>query len=428
MNGVLTFLQNILSEPAFLMGLIAFVGLVALRTPSHKVLTGTLGPILGYLMLAAGATVIQQNLAPLATLIDQGFGITGVVPNNEAVTSVAQKILGVETMSILIVGLVLNILFARFTRFKYIFLTGHHSFFMACLLSAVLGAIGFKGMALVAVGGFILGAWSAISPAIGQKYTLKVTDGDEIAMGHFGSLGYYLSAWIGSKVGKNSPSTEELHISEKWSFLRNTTISTGLVMVIFYLIAVVACLINNPKTVTELAAGKNPFIFAIVGGLTFAVGVAIVYAGVRMILADLIPAFQGIAMKLIPNAVPAVDCAVFFPYAPTAVILGFAFSFLGGLLGMFVLGAIGGVLIVPGMVPHFFCGATAGIFGNATGGRRGAILGSFVNGLFLAFLPATLLPVLGKLGFANTTFGDFDFGVFGILLGNVGNSIGQIGV
>ena len=428
MNGVLTFLQNILSEPAFLMGLIAFVGLVALRTPSHKVLTGTLGPILGYLMLAAGATVIQQNLAPLATLIDQGFGITGVVPNNEAVTSVAQKILGVETMSILIVGLVLNILFARFTRFKYIFLTGHHSFFMACLLSAVLGAIGFKGMALVAVGGFILGAWSAISPAIGQKYTLKVTDGDEIAMGHFGSLGYYLSAWIGSKVGKNSPSTEELHISEKWSFLRNTTISTGLVMVVFYLIAVVACLINNPKTVTELAAGKNPLIFAIVGGLTFAVGVAIVYAGVRMILADLIPAFQGIAMKLIPNAVPAVDCAVFFPYAPTAVILGFAFSFLGGLLGMFVLGAIGGVLIVPGMVPHFFCGATAGIFGNATGGRRGAILGSFVNGLFLAFLPATLLPVLGKLGFANTTFGDFDFGVFGILLGNVGNSIGQIGV
>ena len=428
MNGVLTFLQNILSEPAFLMGLIAFVGLVALRTPSHKVLTGTLGPILGYLMLAAGATVIQQNLAPLATLIDQGFGITGVVPNNEAVTSVAQKILGVETMSILIVGLVLNILFARFTRFKYIFLTGHHSFFMACLLSAVLGAIGFKGIALVAVGGFILGAWSAISPAIGQKYTLKVTDGDEIAMGHFGSLGYYLSAWIGSKVGKNSPSTEELHISEKWSFLRNTTISTGLVMVVFYLIAVVACLINNPKTVTELAAGKNPFIFAIVGGLTFAVGVAIVYAGVRMILADLIPAFQGIAMKLIPNAVPAVDCAVFFPYAPTAVILGFAFSFLGGLLGMLVLGAIGGVLIVPGMVPHFFCGATAGIFGNATGGRRGAILGSFVNGLFLAFLPATLLPVLGKLGFANTTFGDFDFGVFGILLGNVGNSIGQIGV
>ena len=420
MNGVLIFFQNILSEPAFLMGLIAFVGLLALKTPGHKVLTGTLGPILGYLMLAAGAGVIQANLAPLATLIEQGFGITGVVPNNEAVTSVAQKILGV--------GLLLNLFFARFTRFKYIFLTGHHSFFMACLLSAVLGAIGFEGVALVLLGGFFLGAWSAISPAIGQKYTLKVTDGDEIAMGHFGSLGYYLAAWIGTKVGKDSRSTEELQISDKWSFLRNTTISTGIVMVIFYIIGVVACLIRNPQAVEELANGKNPLIFAIISGLTFAVGVSVVYSGVRMILADLIPAFQGIATKLIPNAVPAVDCAVFFPYAPTAVIIGFAFSFLGGLVGMFVLGALGGVLIIPGMVPHFFCGATAGIFGNATGGRKGAILGSFVNGLFLAFLPATLLPVLGKLGFANTTFGDFDFGLIGILLGRTGESAGAIGI
>lgn len=428
MNGVLIFFQNILSEPAFLMGLIAFVGLLALKTPGHKVLTGTLGPILGYLMLAAGAGVIQANLAPLATLIEQGFGITGVVPNNEAVTSVAQKILGVETMSILIVGLLLNLFFARFTRFKYIFLTGHHSFFMACLLSAVLGAIGFEGVALVLLGGFFLGAWSAISPAIGQKYTLKVTDGDEIAMGHFGSLGYYLAAWIGTKVGKDSRSTEELQISDKWSFLRNTTISTGIVMVIFYIIGVVACLIRNPQAVEELANGKNPLIFAIISGLTFAVGVSVVYAGVRMILADLIPAFQGIATKLIPNAVPAVDCAVFFPYAPTAVIIGFAFSFLGGLVGMFVLGALGGVLIIPGMVPHFFCGATAGIFGNATGGRKGAVLGSFVNGLFLAFLPATLLPVLGKLGFANTTFGDFDFGLIGILLGRTGETAGAIGI
>ena len=428
MNGVLIFFQNILSEPAFLMGLIAFFGLLALKTPGHKVLTGTLGPILGYLMLAAGAGVIQANLAPLATLIEQGFGITGVVPNNEAVTSVAQKILGVETMSILIVGLLLNLFFARFTRFKYIFLTGHHSFFMACLLSAVLGAIGFEGVALVLLGGFFLGAWSAISPAIGQKYTLKVTDGDEIAMGHFGSLGYYLAAWIGTKVGKDSRSTEELQISDKWSFLRNTTISTGIVMVIFYIIGVVACLIRNPQAVEELANGKNPLIFAIISGLTFAVGVSVVYAGVRMILADLIPAFQGIATKLIPNAVPAVDCAVFFPYAPTAVIIGFAFSFLGGLVGMFVLGALGGVLIIPGMVPHFFCGATAGIFGNATGGRKGAILGSFVNGLFLAFLPATLLSVLGKLGFANTTFGDFDFGLIGILLGRTGESAGAIGI
>lgn len=199
-------------------------------------------------------------------------------------------------------------------------------------------------------------------------------------------------------------------------------------MVIFYLVATVASVLRDASVAEQLAAGQNPFIFAIKSGLTFAVGVAIVYAGVRMILADLIPAFQGIANKLIPNAIPAVDCAVFFPYAPTAVIIGFAASFVGGLLGMLILGVAGGVLIIPGMVPHFFCGATAGIFGNSTGGRRGAMIGAFANGLLLAFLPAMLLPVLGKLGFSNTTFGDVDFGVLGILLGRLGTSIGEVGI
>ena len=135
--GFLEFIKDMFSEPAILMGLVSFVGLVAMRAPGHKVLTGTLGPILGYLMLSAGADVISGNLDPLSLMIEEGFNITGVVPNNEAVTSVAQEVLGVETMTILIVGLVVNLIIARFTRYKYVFLTGHHSFFMACLLSAV---------------------------------------------------------------------------------------------------------------------------------------------------------------------------------------------------------------------------------------------------------------------------------------------------
>ena len=422
---ILDILKDILRQPAFLMGLVALVGLIAMRSPAHKILTGTLGPILGYLMLSAGATVIQNNLGPLSDMIEQGFQIKGVVPNNEAVTSVAQTLLGVETMSILVVGLLFNLAVARFTRYKYVFLTGHHSFFMACLLSAVLKALGLEGWLLVLIGGFFLGAWSAISPAIGQRFTLRVTEGDDIAMGHFGSLGYYLSAAIGKAVGKGSRSTEDIKVPEQWSFLRNTTISTALTMVVFYLIAAIAA---GPDFVSGLSDGTNPYIYAILCGLQFAVGVTVVYAGVRMILADLIPAFQGIATKVIPNAVPAVDCAVFFPYAPTAVIIGFVSSLAGGIIGMLLLGAFGGVLIIPGLVAHFFCGATAGVFGNATGGRRGAIVGAFANGLLITFLPAALLPVLGSLGFENTTFGDADFGAIGILLGRVGEWLGLAGI
>lgn len=423
--GVLQFVKDVLSEPALLMGLMACVGLIALKKPAHKILTGTLNPILGYLMLGAGADFIVSNLDPLGKMIEKGFNIQGVIPNNEAVVSVAQKILGVETMSILIVGLLINLVIARFTKYKYVFLTGHHSFFMACLLSAVLQTAGFEGYLLVIIGGIILGAWSAISPAIGQKYTLKVTDGDDIALGHFGSIGYYISAWVGGLVGKNSDSTEDIEIPEKWSFLRDSTISTGITMMIFYLVSAFAA---GPDFVAELSGGKSMFIFAILSALKFAVGVAIVYSGVRMILGDLLPAFQGIATKIIPDAIPAVDCAVFFTYAPTAVVIGFVASFIGGIIGMLLLGVAGGILIIPGLVPHFFCGATAGIFGNATGGKRGAVVGAFVNGLLLSFLPAILLSVMSTLGFQNTTFGDIDFGVIGILLGKVYEFVGKAGI
>ncbi|HCL4436990.1 TPA: PTS ascorbate transporter subunit IIC [Clostridium botulinum] len=425
MLGLLQFLRDVLKQPALLMGIMALVGLVALKKPGYKVLTGTLKPILGYLMLGAGADFIVANLEPLGGMIQTGFNITGVVPNNEAIVAVAQKVLGVETMSILVVGLLINLVIARFTKYKYVFLTGHHSFFMACLLSAVLGTSGMKGTELILFGGFLLGAWSAISPAIGQKYTLKVTDGDEIAMGHFGSLAYYVSAWVGSKVGKPEESTENIEIPEKWGFLRDTTISTAITMMVFYIVAAVAA---GPEYVSKLSDGMSPILFAIMSSLKFAVGVTIVYNGVRMILGDLIPAFQGIATKIIPDAIPAVDCAVFFPYAPTAVIIGFVSSFIGGIIGMVLLGVAGGVLIIPGLVPHFFCGSTAGIFGNATGGKKGAVIGSFVNGLLITFAPALLLPVLSTLGFKNTTFGDFDFGVLGIIIGKTSNLAGKTGI
>lgn len=425
MEGVLAFFRDFLKEPALLMGLMAFIGLIALRKPAHKVMSGTLKPILGYLMLGAGAEFIVSNLNPLGEMIQKGFNITGVIPNNEAIVSVAQKVLGVETMSILVVGYIANIVIARFTKFKYIFLTGHHSFFMACLLSAVLQTAGFEGAALITIGGIFLGLVSAILPAIGQKYTLKVTDGDEVAMGHFGSLAYYASAWIGSKVGKAEDSTEKIAIPEQWSFLRDTTISTAITMMIFYLIAAIA---SGSEFVTTLSGGQNMILFALMSAMKFAVGVTIVYAGVRMILGDLLPAFQGIAKKVIPDAIPAVDCAVFFTYAPTAVVIGFVASFIGGIIGMLLLGVAGGVLIIPGLVPHFFCGATAGIYGNATGGKRGAAIGAFVNGLLITFIPALLLPVLGDLGFQNTTFGDFDFGIIGIAIGKLYEFLGSNGV
>ena len=259
-------------------------------------------------------------------MFEHAFNIQGIIPNNEAIVSIALEKYGASTALIMAFGMVANIVVARFTRLKYIFLTGHHTFYMACMIGVILTVAGFEGVGLVFTGSLILGLVMAFFPALAQRYMKRIT---------------------------------------------------------------------------------------------FAAGVFIILQGVRLILAEIVPAFTGFSEKLVPNARPALDCPVVYPYAPNAVLIGFLFSFLGGLVGLFLCGQFKWVLILPGVVPHFFTGATAGVFGNATGGRRGAMIGAFANGLLITFLPVLLLPVLGAIGFANTTFSDADFGAVGIVLGNL---------
>lgn len=422
----LKFVVDILKVPSVLVGLIALIGLVAQKKNFSDVVKGTVKTILGFLVLGGGATVLVGSLNPLGGMFEHAFNIQGIIPNNEAIVSIALEKFGAPTALIMAFGMVANLIVARFTRLKYVFLTGHHTFYMACMISVILTVAGFVGVALVFTGSLTLGLIMAFFPALAQRYMRKITGSDDVAFGHFGTIGYVLSGWIGSKVGKGSRSTEEMNLPKNLSFLRDSSISISLTMIIIYLI--MAVFAGQVFVEATYSAGQNYLVYAIIMAITFAAGVFIILQGVRLILAEIVPAFVGFSEKLVPNARPALDCPVVYPYAPNAVLIGFLFSFLGGLVGLFLLGQMHLVLILPGVVPHFFTGATAGVFGNATGGRRGAMVGAFANGILITFLPVLLLPVLGALGFANATFSDADFGVIGILLGNLARFMSKEGI
>ncbi|WP_044338819.1 PTS ascorbate transporter subunit IIC [Rossellomorea aquimaris] len=410
-------MKDILGTPAILVGLFALIGLLIQRKNSGDVVSGTLKTVMGFVILGAGANVLVQSLGQFSSMFNHAFEVDGVIPNNEAVVALAQESFGTETAMIMLFGMVVNILIARFSPFKYIFLTGHHTMFMACLIAVILTTGGFTGVPLIILGSIILGALMVLSPAMLQPFTRKVTGSDDFAVGHFGSIGYLVSAAVGKAVGKGSKSTEEIKVPKSLGFLRDTSVSVSLTMVILFFIVAGAA---GPAFVEgELSGGQNFLVFAFMQGITFAVGVYIILAGVRMLLGEIVPAFKGIADKIVPNAKPALDCPAIFPFAGNAVIIGFLFSFIAGLVSMLFLPLLGLKVIVPGLVPHFFTGAAAGVFGNATGGRRGAVIGSMANGVMISFLPALLLPVLGNLGFQGTTFGDADFGLVGIVLGNL---------
>jgi PTS system ascorbate-specific IIC component len=423
---ILKLLMDILSTPAVLVALISLVGLIILKKPASEIIKGTTKTFLGFLVISAGAGIIVGSLEPFGKMFEEAFNVNGVVPNNEAIVAMALTKYGSATAFIMFFGMLANILIARFTRLKYIFLTGHHTLYMACMLAVILVVSGLKGVPLIIVGSLALGLIMAVFPAICQPFMRKITGNDNVGFGHFSSLGYVLSALVGKVVGKGSRSTEEIKFPKGLGFLRDSSVTISLTMVILY---VIIALFAGPTYVEkDLSGGTHYIVFSIIQGVTFAAGVFVILSGVRLVLAEIVPAFKGISTKLVPNSKPALDCPIVFPYAPNAVLIGFFCSFLGGIVGMAILGFAGAVIILPGVVPHFFTGATAGVFGNATGGVRGATIGSFANGLLITFLPVFLMPVLGDLGFASTTFSDADFAASGILLGNIANSLGATGV
>ncbi|MCU5773238.1 PTS ascorbate transporter subunit IIC [Erwiniaceae bacterium BAC15a-03b] len=410
-------MQDVLGTPAILVGLFSLIGLLLQKKSFSEVVSGTTKTIMGFLILIAGAALVATTLTTFSQLFEHSFNIQGVVPNTDAMAALAQKNYGSATAMIMVFGMLINILLARITPLKYIFLTGHHTLYMSAMLAVILSSGGVTGFWLVAIGSLILGAMMVIAPAILQPFTRKITGSDDLALGHFGSTGYLCSALVGKLVGKGSPSTEELNVPKSLNFLRDSSVAISLTMTILFLVLVLVS--GKAYTESQVSGGQNYLVFALIQAITFAGGVYIILAGVRMVIAEIVPAFKGIADKLVKDAKPALDCPTVFPFAPNAVIIGFLCSFGAGLLSMFILPLVGLSVIVPGLVPHFFCGATAGVYGNATGGRRGAVIGSFVHGLIISFLPAILLPLMGDLGFASTTFGDADFGVVGIVLGNM---------
>ena len=414
--AVLDVLRDILSEPAILVGLLAFIGLVALRSPLPDVISGTLKTIIGFLILAGGATILTGALEPLGEMISSGLGLQGVVPTNEAVVGLALEDFGAQTAGIMGLAFVVNLVLARLSALSYVFLTGHHVLFMSALVAVVLGSADVTGTSQLIAGALIVGSLMTLMPALAMPFVRRITEGDDIALGHFGTLGYIVSGFAGRVVGDPEKSTEEVQVPRSLSFFRDNLVSTAVAMLVVYLVFAV---IAGPSFVGGLAGDQNPFVFAIIQALTFAAGVWIILVGVRMILGEIVPAFEGISQRLIPNAVPALDIPVIFPYAPTAVPIGFMASAAAGVISLPILGPLGLALILPGMVPHFFTGGGAGVFGNATGGRRGAVVGAFANGLIITFLPAILLAYLGALGLQNTTFGDADFAWVGILLGSL---------
>lgn len=390
MDAIQWMATNIFGVPAILLGLIVLLGLLLQKKSASQTVSGTFKAMIGFLIINAGAAVIVGALTVFEPMWKEVFGLEASSFGNFIGQEAFNTKYGSAVTLAMFLGFIINVLLARFTRFKYIYLTGHMMFWTTMIFAGIIidavGDVSFWKLTIFLA--LFMGIYWTFQPALVQPFMRKVTGNDNIALGHTSAVVAILAALAGKAFGNKENDSEKIKLPKGLEFLRDSNVITALTMGILFFIGALILITKGTPGAEELIAssGDQDFImYSIIQSLTFAGGIAIVLLGVKMFIGEIVPAFNGIATKLVPGAKPALDCPVVFTFAPNAVILGFLGAFAGAIIWLVIIGNTVAYVFVPTMIVLFFHGATAGVFGNATGGVRGALIGGFITATIVAW-------------------------------------------
>lgn len=365
-------------------------------------------------MLNAGAGIVAGSLYYFSEMFTRAFQLEALVVNNDAYSAMLADAFAL-TPIILIFGMLLNIVLAKFTPFKYLFLAGNVALYMAGIITMIFTIAGLGTTVTLVVGPILLALYMTFSPAFTQKYTSQISESKELAIANPGNNNYFLAGWLGSKFGNKEKTTEDIKVPKALSFLQDSTVTMAVAMSLLFIF--MSAYVGPEFVETNLSQGQNYIAFSFMQSITFTVDVLVLMSGINMAVNELIPAFGGIGDKLIDGVVPAVDGAVMAKYSPNAMLIGFIVSLGANIVTMFLLTLTSLLVVIPSVLQHFFVGGIAATYGNKTGGRRGAVLGALVNGLMMGILPSIYIVYSGDgLFTTNIIFSDADFAIVGILI------------
>jgi PTS system ascorbate-specific IIC component len=391
--SVINFLINevFVQAPIFL-GVIALVGLLLQKRSGRDVLEGTIKVIVGIVVLNAGIGVFLGSLLPLTTLLNSSFGVTGVLPDCFGPFGVAMQTMAIPISLAFVLAFIIHLVLVRiipFPSFKNVFLTGHIMLFNTSIAAIVINTtLGWTDTALIVSTAVLTALFWTCMPAIARPFSKFLTK-DQYTLGHLQTMDLPMGALAGKMV--QSKRSDEVDLPGFLSvFTDYTVILATLIPIVYILIGFVA----GAENVAALSGGANWVVWLILQGIGFAAGVAIVLFGVRMFLAAMIPAFEGIAKTILPGSQPALDSPLFFQYSPTGVILGFLACFGAMVVFTLVQVALGmSIIIFPGPIFFFFDGALAGVFGDRYGGWKASLIAGALMGILIDFVALLTYPL-----------------------------------
>ncbi len=415
--NILNFITNeIFGQGAIFLAFIALIGLLLQKKSFSEIVRGTVMTAIGFFILTEGTGIITgKSIDGLATAFNT------IMPTANGQPDIDMSQFGTEIGIVMIIAFAVNLLVARFTKWKSVFLTGHMLYWFPYVFIAAGVDAGLSGFKLVALAAVMTSIYMVVAPNLMRPLVKEVTGNDSFTIGHPTTTLSVISGYLGKLIGNKEKSTESLKIPKSLDFLREVSITGSLVICITYIVMSFILTAQGfvPGEVWGYAGGSTgAFTYIFTKSIYFGVGVTVMLLGVRMLIAEIVPAFKGIADKVVPGAIPALDCPVIFNYAPNALIIGFIVAMITSTITIILTAGTFPTVIIPLTFTCFFEIGTAAIIGNGTGGVRGAVVGAAVSGVIMVFLVG-----FGSYFFSNTinnwmlVYGGQDFSLWGIITG-----------
>lgn len=427
LNGLLAvwkfFANNILTQPAYFIGLMVIVGYMLLKKPWYEVLAGFLKATVGYMILLVGSGGLVSNFRPVLVGLKQRFNLSAMVIDPYFGQNAVQAgmddphapsfILGKnfsQVMILLLFAFIFNIVLValkKYTKCRSIFTTGHVQIQQAAtafwLIAFCFPYLGNNWLFIIMC--IVLGLYWAVGTNLCVGLTQDLTDGAGFSVAHQQMFGIAIFSKLAEKMNahseKKSKKIEDIKLPGFLSIFNENLVATSILMTLFF--GVILLVLGKDFLVTNkfLKADQNFFFYILTTCLNFAVYLTILQLGVRTFVTELTNSFQGISTKLLHGAVPGVDCAVTYGFgSPNAVTIGFLFGALGQFLAIGLLLLLKSpVIVVAGFVPLFFDNATIGVFCNNKGGLRATCIFPFISGLCQVFGSAIIAGWVGMASY-----------------------------
>ena len=422
--------DNLFAQVSILIGLIALVGLILQRKPFDEVVAGALRATIGVVILNIGVEIFTGGLSSFQVIVSSARGLDPP----EATSTLAEFSAGSGSVVPLIIagGFVVHLALVRiFPAARFVYLTGHLMYWMSVVIAASLvEAFGdVNRWALAGVGSILIGCYWVLQPLWTAPLMRKVMGDEEVGLAHTDSLIAIASGYGARALKLGDPAkhdSEKVRLPKPVSFFKDINVSTATIIGVIMLVAI---LFADSGVVQEQMGDATvlPWVWAILQALRFAAGIAILLFGVRMFLAEIVPAFKGLSEKALPGTKPALDLPVVFTRAPTSVMIGFLASTFVFLVLMGIFAATGWFVLVPPMIMLFFGGGAGGVFGNAVAGWRGAIFGGVLNGVVLAVGQAIGWSLYAGTAPELATLADADWYAVGWALIGLGSLFAPLG-